>query len=108
MSKCQCPAAGRCVVHDRIMTDRQHTLCQTSDAHFDNFATLAEHKRKKPVASPKRRHAGLGDTVAAITRATGIEWAVNKLSAKLGIPCGCGKRRAWLNSAVPYGRSTAR
>lgn len=40
---------------------------------------------------------GLGDTVAKITRATGIERAVKWLSEITGMDCGCEKRREWLN-----------
>ena len=44
---------------------------------------------------------GLGDTVAAITKATGIEKAVTKLNG--GRPCGgCKKRRKILNRIFPY------
>ena len=41
---------------------------------------------------------GLGDTVAKITRATGLAKIV-----KAVIPnCGCSGRQEWLNNKIPY------
>ena len=46
----------------------------------------------------KQKSKGLGDTIAGITRATGIATIV-----KAVIPnCGCDKRQEWLNKMVPY------
>ena len=42
---------------------------------------------------------GLGDTVAAITKATGIEALVKSL---FGENCGCDMRQEKLNELVPY------
>ena len=42
---------------------------------------------------------GLGDTVAAITKATGIEAIVKSL---FGENCGCDARQEKLNELVPY------
>lgn len=42
---------------------------------------------------------GLGDTVAAITKATGIKALVKSL---LGEDCGCDARQQKLNELVPY------
>jgi hypothetical protein len=55
--------------------------------------------RRKP-ADQKIR--GLGDVVAAITKATGIDRLVKAVTGKKG--CGCGKRRAALNKLMPFGR----
>ena len=44
---------------------------------------------------------GLGDRVAAVTRATGIAAATRVLSRITGKPCGCSQRRARLNAAFP-------
>jgi hypothetical protein len=54
--------------------------------------------RRKP-ADQKIR--GLGDVVAAITKATGIDRLVKAVTGKKG--CGCGKRRAALNRLMPFG-----
>ena len=43
---------------------------------------------------------GLGDTVAKITKATGIDKLVHKV---VGEDCGCDKRQDALNKIVPYG-----
>lgn len=42
---------------------------------------------------------GLGDTVAAITKATGIEMLVKGI---FGPDCGCDARQEKLNRLVPY------
>jgi hypothetical protein len=44
---------------------------------------------------------GLGDRVAAVTRATGIAAATRVVSRVTGKPCGCAQRRARLNAAFP-------
>jgi hypothetical protein len=44
---------------------------------------------------------GLGDTVAVITKATGIEALVKSL---FGENCGCDARQEALNKLVPYGK----
>lgn len=42
---------------------------------------------------------GLGDVVAKVAQATGVAAAVKAVA---GDGCGCGKRRAALNRAVPF------
>ena len=45
---------------------------------------------------------GLGDSIANFTKKTGIKNAVNKISKKLNIPCGCEARQESLNNMFPY------
>lgn len=45
---------------------------------------------------------GLGDTVAKITKATGIKKVVDKVSQAVGKDCVCNKRQDTLNRAFPY------
>ena len=45
------------------------------------------------------RSRGLGDVVHAVAKATGVAAVVEKVAGK---DCGCGKRRAALNAAVPF------
>ncbi len=52
------------------------------------------------VSQPSR---GLGDVIAKVTHATGIDRLVKAVTGAKG--CGCGKRQAALNSAVPFGGS---
>lgn len=42
---------------------------------------------------------GLGDTIASITKATGVDKLVHKV---VGEDCGCDKRRDKLNQLFPY------
>ena len=46
---------------------------------------------------------GLGDTVSAITKATGIQMLVKSI---FGPDCGCDARQEKLNKMVPYSTSS--
>ena len=50
----------------------------------------------------KNKSKGLGDTVAKITKATGIKKVVDKVSEAVGKDCGCAKRQDTLNRLFPY------
>tara|TARA_R100001443_G_scaffold93288_3_gene99871 strand:+ start:3146 stop:3322 length:177 start_codon:yes stop_codon:yes gene_type:complete len=46
---------------------------------------------------------GLGDTIAKVTKATGIDKLANSMAKAMGKEdCGCGQRRDTLNRAFPY------
>jgi len=45
---------------------------------------------------------GLGDTVQKVTKATGIKKATDFIFDKLGMDCGCDKRKEKLNKLFPY------
>ena len=46
---------------------------------------------------------GLGDTVAKITHATGLDIVAEKVAKAMGKEdCGCNKRREKLNELFPY------
>ena len=47
---------------------------------------------------------GLGDTVAKITKATGIKKVVDTVSKTVKKDCGCGKRQNTLNRLFPYNK----
>jgi|TARA_R110000824_G_scaffold2245_1_gene10525 hypothetical protein len=47
---------------------------------------------------------GLGDTIAKITKATGIKKVVEKVSKAVDKDCGCGKRQDTLNRLFPYNK----
>ena len=50
----------------------------------------------------KRKAKGLGDTIEAITEATGIKAVVEVFSKATGLDCGCDKRKETLNKLFPY------
>ena len=51
----------------------------------------------------KKKSKGLGDTVAKITEATGLDKLAKKLSKLAGQEdCGCNRRRDQLNEIFPY------
>lgn len=46
---------------------------------------------------------GLGDSIAKITEATGLDKAADKVAKAMGkSDCGCNKRRQKLNKLFPY------
>jgi hypothetical protein len=48
---------------------------------------------------------GLGDTIAKLTAATGIDKLVEEVASAMGKEdCGCNKRRRRLNDLFPYKR----
>ena len=52
----------------------------------------------------KNKSKGLGDTVAKITKATGIKKVVDTVSKATGKDCGCDKRKYTLNRFFPYNK----
>lgn len=46
---------------------------------------------------------GLGDTIAKITHATGLDKLANIYTNITGKPCGCQSRQEALNKLFPYG-----
>lgn len=49
-----------------------------------------------------RKKKGLGDSIEAITEATGIKKAVEVFSEVTGLDCGCNERKEKLNKLFPY------
>ena len=47
---------------------------------------------------------GFGDTIAKITKATGIKKVVDTVSKVTKKPCNCGKRKDTLNRLFPYNK----
>ena len=52
-------------------------------------------------ANQEKASEGLGDTIAKITKATGIDKAVKFIA---GEDCGCDRRKEVLNKLFPYNR----
>ena len=51
-----------------------------------------------------KRHRGIGDTVEAVTRLTGVQKIVKAGAKALNKPCGCDERQEKLNKLFPYGK----
>jgi len=52
-----------------------------------------------------RKSKGLGDTIAKVTKATGLDKVANTMAKAAGMnDCGCGQRRDTLNRVFPYKR----
>lgn len=56
------------------------------------------------MANPFKNHKGLGDTIEAVTSATGIKSIVEKGAQALNKDCGCQSRKKTLNDLFPYGK----
>lgn len=70
--------------------------CQAIRPSGVTHVEIMKCRRKGP---PSR---GLGDTIAKVTRATGIDAAVSIVEKVTGVDCGCAGRVQSLNAAVPY------
>jgi hypothetical protein len=64
---------------------------------YDNHEFVPLQNQPKPENVKSR---GLGDTIARITKMTGIDKIVDKMTGKKG--CGCKKRQETLNKMFPY------
>ena len=57
--------------------------------------------------NPKEKSKGLGDTIAKITNATGLDKVADVVAKTAGAKdCGCNKRRKTLNEIFPYVKKT--
>ncbi len=51
----------------------------------------------------KKPSRGLGDTIAKVTKATGLDKVADRMAKAAGMEdCGCGQRRDTLNRVFPY------
>ena len=53
----------------------------------------------------KRKAKGFGDTIEAITEATGIKKVVEMFTEATGVDCKCDERKVKLNNLFPYNRN---
>jgi hypothetical protein len=57
--------------------------------------------------NPKDKSKGLGDTIAKITHATGLDKVADAVAKAAGAEdCGCNKRRKTLNEIFPYAKKS--
>ncbi len=62
-------------------------------------------KRIMHMQNVNRKSRGLGDTIAKVTKATGLDKVANRMAKAAGMDdCGCGQRRDTLNRVFPYKR----
>lgn len=102
MNDCQCniPDGGYCERHLMRKTKHLVNLCRTNEGYFK----IWEDSRNRWTLSKSSR--GLGDTIAKLTHATGIDRVANFVAhGDTKKPCGgCGQRQGILNQLVPYRR----
>ena len=84
-----CNGICLCTVDGRNITD-----------HAKNWECPQGKFPARPAGEPSCTSRGLGDTIAKITKATGIAAAVSAVIG--GNDCGCGKRQETLNRLFPY------
>lgn len=51
---CQCPIAGYCDRHNRLMAPRMHELCQTDQRYFDLWSGKATESKRTSVERKKQ------------------------------------------------------
>lgn len=69
-----------------------------------NYGRRLLSKRQMFVQTIKRSK-GLGDTIAKVTKATGLDKVAKSMAQAAGkSDCGCDKRRDTLNRVFPYNR----
>lgn len=62
-------------------------------------ANASMEMKKTATSQPSK---GLGDTIAKVTKATGVKSVVDAISSATGKDCGCEGRRDTLNRIFPY------
>jgi hypothetical protein len=71
---------------------------ETEEAYRKHWA-----KTRPAMALPPAKSRGLGDTIAKITKATGLSWFAERAAKIMGLEsCGCAERQALLNELFPY------
>lgn len=100
---CQCRPSQfpfHCARHNCTKSKKFHALCQT--ARYYQLWEQCQGPGQSTDCLPQHSR-GLGDTIAKITRATGLDRVVKKLAQRVTKKdCGCNKRRDKLNTALPY------
>ena len=103
-----------CERHQVVKTRSLYELCNQRHDYFQlweegrgPFQGPATLPRLEESPNPEKEEAskestGLGDTIAKITKVTGIKAVVDTISKMLGKDCECEGRKEWLNSKVPY------
>ena len=127
--QCQFPDGQNtifCERHQCTKTRPLHNLCKFREDYYQlwesgegpmqGVQTLAPQQQTRSEPKPPKivqttgffkdesesESQGIGDTIAKITRATGVKAAVDAVSEATGRDCGCQKRQNALNEMFPY------
>ena len=130
--QCQFPDGHNtifCEIHKCIKTKPLHNLCKYREDYYqlwENGEGPMQNMEMTPRPQPKKQSEpvkpkqstgffkeegeedsdseskGLGDTIAKITKATGIKAVVDAVSEATGKDCACEERRGALNQMFPY------
>ena len=106
---CECPFSDKgwiyCPRHAMNKTRHLYGLCKTSQKYFELWEDCGDSTQeceKMKNAEKIEESRGLGDTIAKITKFTGIDKLVDGVSKATGKDCGCEERRDKLNERFPY------
>ena len=119
-----------CQRHGCMKTKHLHKLCKRTEEYFQAWEngvgpnqTLSSLQPKKRPLPPQRSQnqkeekikgffmgdqeipeesRGIGDTIAKITKATGVKKAVDVVFGAFNKDCGCKERQSKLNKMFPY------
>lgn len=78
-----------------ILIDKEWVLIES-----EIISSVPRQVMNKPVSK------GLGDTIAKITHATGLDKLADIYTEITGKDCGCSKRQEFLNELAPYRSET--
>ena len=95
---CQCKKAGFCKTHNRPMSEKRFGQCQSEPGYFEMF----QRDAKQRLRSREKQSKGVGDHVETAIKATGLNVFVKMYEKLTGKPCGCKKRKEWLNRFSPF------
>lgn len=95
---CQCPLSGFCPTHQRHMSETRHFECSTRPGYFEAFQAAKKPQVTQTPDKPSKSCTGcqkrkdklnnlapsfrLGDRVEAVTRATGIKTAWERITGQ--------------------------
>ena len=115
-TQCDCVFSGQgsfhCTRHAMDKTQHLYGLCKTSQEYFDIWENCEDrmqecdnmiiNQEKENYSENNNESKGLGDTIAKITKFTGIDKLVDGISKVTGKDCGCEDRKNSLNEKFPY------
>lgn len=86
---------GRYSEQQKLIVEKYHSV--NKNLVLSHIPTSEEFNAAQNISR------GLGDTVAKITHATGLDKLAELYTELTGKPCGCSQRQEALNKLFPYG-----
>ena len=86
----------------QTFASQQRTKSEPEPPKLVQTTGFFKEEAEEDFKSPESESQGIGDTIAKITRATGVKAAVDAVSEATGRGCGCQERQNKLNEMFPY------